>query len=94
MPNGNGNSLLSQIAFPVLVATVLAVAAFTASRAGHDDLDRVERKGEDREERILAEIEKIDEAVSALEAKTHRAEVEQAAFRAQVRSALRISETQ
>tara|TARA_B100001013_G_C24468463_1_gene386425 strand:- start:44 stop:328 length:285 start_codon:yes stop_codon:yes gene_type:complete len=94
MANGNGNNFLSSIGYPVLVATVLAVAAFTASRAGHDDLDRVERKGEEREERILAEIEKVEETVSGLEAKVHKAEVEQAEFRAQVRAALRISETQ
>jgi hypothetical protein len=94
MPNGNGQNLLSHIGYPVMVATVIAIAAFTSSRAGNEDLDRVEQKGEEREERILAEIEKIDAAVSALEAKTHRAEVEQAEFRAQVRAALRISEEQ
>ena len=94
MPNGNGNNLLSQIGYPVLVATLIAIAAFTSSRAGHDDLDRVERKGEEREERVLAEIEKVEETVAGLEEKVHKAEVEQAEFRAQVRAALRISEEQ
>jgi phage shock protein A len=94
MPNGNGNNLLSQIGYPVMVAVLIAIAAFTSSRAGHDDLDRVERKGEEREERVLAEIEKVEETVAGLEEKVHKAEVEQAEFRAQVRAALRISEEQ
>ena len=93
MLNG-GNEFLRNVGYPIMLALILAIAAFTSSRAGHEDLSRVERIGEEREAHILREIEKVEETVSRLKAKVHQSEVDQAAFRAQVRAALRISEEQ
>ena len=87
-----GQEMLNRVIVPVIVLALGGVWAFASSRAGHDDLDRVRAAGEERETRILDEIEKLEDAIKSTDEKVHRAEVEQAEVRAQVRAALRISE--
>ena len=85
-------AFLTRVLTPLMVSAMVGVWAFASTRAGDNELARVEKKGEQREEMILGEIEKIEGSVNKLEAKIHRLEIEQAEFRAQVRAALRISE--
>lgn len=88
-----GYEAFSRTLLPIFVLAVGGVWAFASSRAGHDDLDKVREAGEKREVMILTEIENLEEAIRKTDEKVHRAEVEQAAFRAQVRTALEISES-
>lgn len=87
-------AFLVRVVTPLMVAAMVGVWAFASTRAGDDDLARVEAKGEQREARIVTQIAKLEETVSLIEDNVHTLEVEQAAFRAQVRAALRISENE
>ena len=84
------DGILKMIAVPLLVAAILGAWAYSATRASKADvleidekITAVDRKGEIREEKINKSLDLIEDSV-------HVIEVEQAAFRAQVREALRI----
>ena len=84
------DGILKMIAVPLLVAAILGAWAYSATRASKADvlevsekIKTVDMKGEIREEKINDSLDLIEDSV-------HVIEVEQAAFRAQVREALRI----
>ena len=84
------DGILKMIAVPLLVAAILGAWAYSATRASKADvleieekITAVDRKGEIREEKINDSLDIIEDSV-------HVIEVNQAAFRAQVREALRI----
>ena len=84
------DGILKMIAVPLLVAAILGAWAYSATRASKADvlevsekIKTVDMKGEIREEKINDSLDIIEDSV-------HVIEVEQAAFRAQVREALRI----
>ena len=88
--NGTANDFVVKIITPLLVAAVIGIYSFSSSRAGNDDLARVEKKLEDTETRIQVAFEKLEDTVDAIEDAQHASEIEQAEFRAQVRAALEI----
>ena len=84
------DGILKMIAVPLLVAAILGAWAYSATRASKADvlevsekIKTVDMKGEIREEKINDSLDIIEDSV-------HVIEVNQAAFRAQVREALRI----
>lgn len=84
------DGVLKMIAVPLLVAAILGAWAYSATRASKADvleidekITAVDMKGEIREEKINDSLDLIEDSV-------HVIEVNQAAFRAQVREALRI----
>ena len=84
------DGILKMIAVPLLVAAILGAWAYSATRASKADvleidekITAVDMKGEIREEKINDSLDIIEDSV-------HVIEVNQAAFRAQVREALRI----
>jgi len=86
----HSDGILRLVAVPLLVAAILGAWAYSATRASKADvleidekITAVDRKGEIREEKINKSLDLIEDSV-------HVIEVEQAAFRAQVREALRI----
>lgn len=85
-----------RFAVPLFVAAMIGTWTYSSTRASQDDLqsvaasarvemNRIERKGEDREIRMLEELHDLKNDF-------HKSEVEQAAFRAQVRASLEINE--
>ena len=88
MPNGNDFAL--RILGSLLTAGVIGVWGYAVTRASAEDLVEIEisvqevaREGVEREFRIESQLGTIREQV-------HEIDVEQSAFRAQVREALRI----
>lgn len=84
------DGILRLVAVPLLVAAILGAWAYSATRASKADvlevsekIKTVDMKGEIREEKINDSLDIIEDSV-------HVIEVNQAAFRAQVREALRI----
>lgn len=91
MPHNNGRDFAMRILAPLLVASIIGGWGYTATRASEDDLERVESDVARVEEEMQEEGRSIRREVAAIRQSVHGIEVEQAAFRAQVREALKIN---
>ena len=81
------NGILKQVAIGIITAAILGVWAFATTRASSQDVKEleVELKATDAEFKI--ELNQLQDDI-------HELEVHQSAFRAQVREALRIPDTE
>ena len=80
--NGS-NGLVRQILVGIITASVLGVWAFASTRASSHDLDRVELESRSADAALNREVRELRDYL-------HELDVEQSAFRAQVREALDI----
>ena len=79
----NSNGLMRQVSVGIVTAAVIGVWAFASTRASSHDLERVEIESRSADAALNQEIRE-------LRGYLHRLDVEQSAFRAQVREALSI----
>jgi len=77
------NGELKRLAFSLILAAILGAWGFAATRASSDDLERVDQTSKERDKELA-------ESGKWFQDKLHEMNVDQAAFRAQVREALRI----
>ena len=61
MSSISSTEFVTRIATPVLVACVIGLFGFATSRAGHDDLDRVESDMDSNFNRVQSDISAIEE---------------------------------
>ena len=79
----NSNGLMRQITVGIVTAAVIGVWAFASTRASSHDLERVEIESRSADAALNQEIRELRTYL-------HELDVEQSAFRAQVREALSI----
>jgi hypothetical protein len=79
----NGNGLLRQISVGVVTAAVIGVWAFASTRASSHDLERIEIESKNADIALNKDVKELRQYL-------HRLDIEQSAFRAQVREALDI----
>ncbi|MBK25941.1 MAG: hypothetical protein CME70_18210 [Halobacteriovorax sp.] len=77
------NGEIKRLAYSLILAAILGAWGFAATRASSDDLDKVDYNSKQRDK-------ELEESGEWFRDKLHDMNVEQAAFRAQVREALRI----
>jgi len=79
----NGNGMLRQVLVGVVTASVIGVWAFASTRASSRDLERVEIESRSADAALNQEVRELRQYLHVLD-------IEQSAFRAQVREALSI----
>ena len=79
----NGNGMLRQVLVGVVTASVIGVWAFASTRASSRDLERVEIESRSADAALNQEVRELRQYL-------HELDIEQSAFRAQVREALSI----
>ena len=95
MRNGNGNGhadFAMRILGTLLTAAIIGAWGYSVTRASANDLADVEEKVVEVEREGVKRERRIEAKLSDIKSQIHVMEVEQSAFRAQVREALRIPE--
>ena len=83
------SDFMTRIVTPLLVAAVIAVFTFSASRAGHEDLARVEQKAQEDLERVHMEIAAIEAKLENIESVVVQIRIEQARFMGEIAEQIR-----
>jgi len=84
------SDVLKLVGAPLIVAALLGVWAYSATRASQADLYKVEVKLVSVEEKGEMRELRINDSLDAIEDSVHDIEVEQASFRSEVRAHLGI----
>ena len=91
MPNtlygDDPNGILKQVAIGVITAAILGVWAFATTRASSQDMKELEVELKATDAEFKGELKELQDDI-------HELEIHQSAFRAQVREALRIPDTE
>jgi len=77
------NGEIKRLAYSLILAAILGAWGFAATRASSDELEKVDKNSKERDK-------ELEESGEWFRDKLHEMNVEQAAFRGQVREALRI----
>ena len=86
------NDVLRQILVGVTIAAIAGVWAFASTRASTVSVDEVKVEIKELEISVDRKFEKIGNDLDELQDTMHRSEVEQSAFRAQLREKLNIED--
>tara|TARA_Y100000996_G_C22282831_1_gene544763 strand:- start:352 stop:630 length:279 start_codon:yes stop_codon:yes gene_type:complete len=81
------NGILKQVAIGVITAAILGVWAFATTRASSQDMKELEVELKATDAEFKGELKELQDDI-------HELEIHQSAFRAQVREALRIPDTE
>lgn len=92
MSTVTASEFTTRIVTALLVAGVIAGFTFSGSRASQEDLERVESHSEEAIARVHVDIESIEEKLDSIESVVVETRIEQAAFQAEIREALRRGE--
>ena len=84
------NEVFRQVLVGVTIAAIAGVWAFASTRASTISVDEVKVEMKELETGVARKFEMIGEDLDELQDTMHRSEVEQAAFRAQLREKLNI----
>ena len=83
--NNNSNGILRQVIIGIVTAAVVGVWVFASTRASSEDLNQVEIELKAVDLELKTDLKELSNDI-------HEIDVEQSAFRAQVRQALSIPE--
>ncbi len=81
------NGILKQVAIGIITAAILGVWAFATTRASSQDMKELEVELKATDAEFKGELKELQDDI-------HELEIHQSAFRAQVREALRIPDTE
>ena len=81
------NGILKQVTIGVITAAILGVWAFATTRASSQDMKELEVELKATDAEFKGELKELQDDI-------HELEIHQSAFRAQVREALRIPDTE
>ena len=86
------NEVFRQVLVGVTIAAIAGVWAFASTRASTISVDEVKVEMKELETGVARKFEMIGEDLDELQDTMHRSEVEQSAFRAQLREKLNIED--